>query len=297
MSTIPSALNRFQRAMVSRRNDHCGFCGAQTFAGTDFAVLNDGKWMGVCVAHAMSTVEQCKALVLMVQAEASGLNEQQMAAIDAHCPANLEDILKGNGTAAETLQTAAALTSAVNVARHFKTLDAPAPVRSNRFGGKCGTCGVYVAEGQGRIERNDAGKWITFHLDGKCSEADIDFTVPEDSIDLTPLKAFTSKGICRFGVPGGDTRLKVRVNFHTNGVIYVNDCAVYGERQNYGQQRPGQAYKGKIEDALRAILADPKGAVIRYAELTSCCGVCNLPLEDADSVARGMGPVCAAKFG
>jgi hypothetical protein len=107
----------------------------------------------------------------------------------------------------------------------------------------------------------------------------------------------TSRGIVRFAVPGGDTRLKVRVKFARNGTIYVDDAAVYGEGQFYGSQKPGQAYRGKIAEALAAIVADPKAAAIRYTELTGKCAVCARHLEDETSVERGVGPVCAAKIG
>jgi hypothetical protein len=119
---------------------------------------------------------------------------------------------------------------------------------------------------------------------------------PVDGLDLTPLEAFTSRGVIRMGVPNSDTRLKVSIKFARNGTIYVDDAAVYGYGQKYGQQRPGQGYSGDIADELAAILADPQAAVVRYAELTDRCGVCNTALEDAASIARGMGPICAKKF-
>lgn len=129
----------------------------------------------------------------------------------------------------------------------------------------------------------------------------IEATGPVDGLDLSPLAAFTSRGLIRFGVPGSDTRLKVQVKFVDRGrwagFVFVSDGAEYGASKRYGRQAPGKAYDGEIVAELTAILADPQAAVTRYAELTSRCGVCNAPLEDEASVARGMGPVCAAKFG
>ena len=63
----PSGLARFQRSMISKRARPCGFCGVPTQPDTDFAALNNGKWIGVCALHASSTVEQCKALLLAIQ--------------------------------------------------------------------------------------------------------------------------------------------------------------------------------------------------------------------------------------
>lgn len=103
-----------------------------------------------------------------------------------------------------------------------------------------------------------------------------------------------------YAVPGGDTRLKVEIDRPTKGrwagFIFVRDGAVYGEGQRYGVQAPGEAYKGKIKDQLRAIAADPRAAAAAYGHLTGTCGRCRRPLEDAESVARGIGPVCWGKF-
>lgn len=300
MSSIPAGLARFQKAIPARfGGKRCIFCDAVIQQGVDFAVIDNGTWANVCAFHAGNVVEQCKARIVQIQAEAAGLNEAQMAAVDAHCPANLEQVLLGEASHADTIATAGALDSAVRVIRMFHAQSAPAapaPVRSNRYPGKCGTCGKKVAEEAGRIEKNDAGKWITFHLDGQCP-ADEPVVLAADGLDLTPLKAYTSGGICRFGIPGVDTRLKVAIRFKRNGDVYVDDAAVYGHGQFYGRQLVGEAYRGKIESELRAILADPHAAVVKYAALTDRCGVCNTHLEDETSIARGMGPVCAAKFG
>ena len=125
--------------------------------------------------------------------------------------------------------------------------------------------------------------------------------VSVDGLDLTVLAQYACQGIVRFGVPGGDTRLKVQVSIVASGRwagwVFVKDAAVYGEGQRYGKQQPGRTYEGHIQESLRAILADPKAAMKRYAELTDTCGRCGLPLEDEKSVARGVGPICAGKMG
>lgn len=119
-------------------------------------------------------------------------------------------------------------------------------------------------------------------------------------IDLTGLPTG------RYAVPGGDSRLKVLVRSlvgpeHASdrwaGFVFVSDAAEYGRRRRYGMQRPGKWYVGEIENELRAILANPQGAAVAYGKLTSHCSVCGRPLEDSESIARGIGPVCAAKRG
>ena len=116
------------------------------------------------------------------------------------------------------------------------------------------------------------------------------------AVDLSGLKQFTSRGLVRVAVPGGDARLKLQVRFAPTGVIYVDDAAEYGERTFYGQQKPGAGYRGKVSAELAAIVADPGAAIIRYSELTGQCGVCGRALEAAESVERGIGPRCWARI-
>lgn len=105
-----------------------------------------------------------------------------------------------------------------------------------------------------------------------------------------------------YAVPGGDTRLKLRISrprkgSNWEGYIFIDDGAAYGQRRNYGRQAPGARYSGKVIDQLRAIMADPKAAMAAYGHLTGQCGVCGRKLEDEQSIERGMGPICAGKFG
>lgn len=115
-------------------------------------------------------------------------------------------------------------------------------------------------------------------------------------VDLTHVPAG------RYAVPNGDTRLKVLVRKPEApgkwaGWVFVSDAAEYGQRQKYGSQAPGKSYSGKIVAEMRAIAADPKAAAIAYGKLTGTCSICGRPLENEESVARGIGPICAEKMG
>lgn len=167
-------------------------------------------------------------------------------------------------------------------------------VRPNRYGGSCTDCGQHVATEAGQLG-GKPGAWTVRHLDGGCPTPEE--AADDDGLDLRPLEQFASDGKLRVGVPGGDTRLKLSIRFRRNGMIYVDDAAVYGHGASYGRQRPSGSYEGDVTDELEAILADPHAAVARYGQLTSRCGVCGRKLEDKESVERGIGPKCAQRFG
>lgn len=104
-----------------------------------------------------------------------------------------------------------------------------------------------------------------------------------------------------YGVPGSDTRLKVKIDNVTTGKwagwVFVKDAAEYGAGRKYGSARPGENYRGDITDELAAIIADPAAAAAKYGELTGRCCMCNRTLEDEVSVARGIGPDCFRRWG
>lgn len=47
---------------------------------------------------------------------------------------------------------------------------------------------------------------------------------------------------------------------------------------------------------LEALLADPKAAAIEYGHRTGSCCVCGRTLTNPESVAAGIGPICAGRF-
>lgn len=49
-------------------------------------------------------------------------------------------------------------------------------------------------------------------------------------------------------------------------------------------------------EVLAHIALDPKEAAVRYSNEFTRCAVCESPLSDEESRARGLGPVCAGRF-
>lgn len=147
--------------------------------------------------------------------------------------------------------------------------------------------GQYGLIKRGLLSENQLNA-ITRNLDKSSNDASSD-------LDISSLKGY-------YAVPDGDTRLKLCVRqpgkkSRYHGSQFVDDGAEYGSRKTYGKQLPGRKYQGGVQDELRAILADPKAAQVAYGKLTGTCGMCGRILEDEASVAAGIGPICAAKYG
>lgn len=55
--------------------------------------------------------------------------------------------------------------------------------------------------------------------------------------------------------------------------------------------------KPQAEKVLSQIAEDPLDALVAYGRKTGVCGACGRTLRDPESVAAGVGPICAAKVG
>lgn len=82
------------------------------------------------------------------------------------------------------------------------------------------------------------------------------------------------------------------------GVIYVtgNEDGAYLGKVAGGQfLRTGECTPEQ-EAAIVAVASDPEGAAVAFGRQTGKCAICKLTLTDAESIARGIGPICAEKF-
>ena len=64
-----------------------------------------------------------------------------------------------------------------------------------------------------------------------------------------------------------------------------------------GYQRPNSVYKGKRPELVEMVLQDSEHASRLYGQLIGKCGVCGRTLTDPESIAAGIGPICAGRFG
>ena len=83
------------------------------------------------------------------------------------------------------------------------------------------------------------------------------------------------------------------------GAIYVkgdNDDAYLGKVLSTTYHAAPQAGPWALT-SLQAIAADPLAAAVRYGRLMGSCACCGRTLTDPKSVERGIGPICAGKWG
>jgi hypothetical protein len=83
------------------------------------------------------------------------------------------------------------------------------------------------------------------------------------------------------------------------GAIYAKDTdtGVYLGKFAGGLFTRSRDCTDEQQAKLIGIAKDPLGSLIAHGKLTGNCGICSLPLSDPKSVKRGIGPVCAAKYG
>jgi len=160
-------------------------------------------------------------------------------------------------------------------------------VRSNRYAGKCAECGGTVAAEAGRIDRGENGYEVR-HLDGQCVQAQPKAQAPakQERMDFSD-------------VPGGYYATANTRGTNDLDFWYVKEGRRPGFRfvkRVIGGQGPQHISRTESIRALYAIReAGAQKAGELFADELGRCWKCGLPLTDAESRARRMGPVCAAK--
>lgn len=278
MDLTPS-ICRFERAMVSKREGKCAFCGSATHAGTDYAVLHNG-WLGVCATCAASTATQARQLLIALQREAAGVDAAVLTEANGYAHPATAAVIDGTNT---DEQTAAAvvtgLLGAVAVLRTHKPV-----VRSNRYDGKCATCKQGVLANTGRIEKDKVdGKWLTFHLDGQC---------PTPGVAFEAVAPTTVVPEGRYALRSDDGEVKFYRVEHGSpkgkwaGFVFLS------------AQASDDLYPIRNKDSRQAILdaiaVDPQAALALYGIELGVCGRCGKTLT-SEYRTLGIGPVCINK--
>lgn len=146
---------------------------------------------------------------------------------------------------------------------------APPNRRANRYAATCVDCGVTVAEGDGWIVKSQTGRWETRHNECPAVEVLPEVTDGFYSVDGTIYKV-------QEGTTSGN---------------------LYAKRESDGRFDYAPGGIGVIAKAL----ADGTGAPLSkedaaaWGKLYGRCVMCSRTLTDEDSIAAGIGPVCAKK--
>jgi len=85
------------------------------------------------------------------------------------------------------------------------------------------------------------------------------------------------------------------------GSIYASSGKAYastyfGKISQAGTFQPARDCTPEIKATIAAICADPLGQIVAHGQKTGNCACCGRELTDADSVARGIGPVCFERY-
>ena len=81
------------------------------------------------------------------------------------------------------------------------------------------------------------------------------------------------------------------------GAIYVTEDETYLGMVKDGAFRKAFVCQPVQAEAIVAAAADPKGAAIAYGRQTGECAICGAELTAGVSIERGIGPICAEKWG
>jgi Family of unknown function (DUF6011) len=82
------------------------------------------------------------------------------------------------------------------------------------------------------------------------------------------------------------------------GAVYVKDRAgeYLGKVLNGGFMGT-RSVTPEVSASIAGVMADPASAAIAYGKRWGKCSICNRDLTDPESIERGIGPVCAERFG
>lgn len=84
------------------------------------------------------------------------------------------------------------------------------------------------------------------------------------------------------------------------GALYVkalDEAGTYLGKVAGGRFLPSRDCSPEQTAAVTGLMADPAAVLDAYGKRTGQCGCCGRPLTAAESVERGIGPICATRFG
>ena len=152
--------------------------------------------------------------------------------------------------------------------------------RPNRYAATCVRCGGHVPPAGGQLARTDSGEWAAAHTE--C---------PKQPTTIAAMILVDTDGIYR---ADDGTIYKVQHAAHGSGRLYAKRLTITedadGARHGRFDYAPGAIHTLRADQRLTAEQA------AQYGRLYGVCVACGATLTDEDSIARGLGPVCASRF-
>ena len=126
--------------------------------------------------------------------------------------------------------------------------------------------------------------------------------VPSAQVDVSPIEvAFDKAKDSGLSYPklrlGAFVFSPAPVTGKNAGSIYVKSEGVYLGKVTGGKLFTSRDASSESASQISEVLADPRSSAIAYGKTFGRCSVCNRDLSDPESVALGMGAVCAKRFG
>jgi len=147
-------------------------------------------------------------------------------------------------------------------------------------------------------------KWMVSAEDRKAQQAVAELTAP--AVDLPAVEQAFSNALAR-GIRNpkltlaGFTLSPAKATSQNAGAIYVKQGrgfdGTYLGKVMGGRFLRANACNQETEQAVLLAMRDPQAAAIAYGKEFGKCAVCARDLTDSDSIARGIGPVCAERMG
>lgn len=82
------------------------------------------------------------------------------------------------------------------------------------------------------------------------------------------------------------------------GYLYIKANGEYaGKVSPQGDFQAARTATTEQRDLIATVARDPLAAAVAHGHATGNCAICSRPLSDPESVTRGIGPVCAKRFG
>jgi hypothetical protein len=108
----------------------------------------------------------------------------------------------------------------------------------------------------------------------------------------------TGNGLKRPKMRLGDFVLKLAPATGRNaGAIYVTASDEYLGKIADGAFTPSRECDAAKQAEIVALCANPVESAIAYGKRTGICACCGRELTDPESIERGIGPICAEKYG